>query len=64
MPGHQRILSRCLVLVDFQEIRHLRCFAAKTSRLVMLCHERTQLRIIEQNLRPFTTVCLQGLEIC
>ena len=33
MPGHRRILSRCLVLVDFQEIRHLHRFAAKTSSL-------------------------------
>ena len=35
MPGHRRILSRCLVLVDFQEIYHSRSFAAKTSCLVM-----------------------------
>ena len=38
MPGHRRILSRCLDLVDFQEIRHLRRFAAKTLRLVTNVH--------------------------
>ena len=38
MPRHWRTLSRCLVLVDFLEIRHLRRFGAKTSRLVMNVH--------------------------
>ena len=35
MRGHWRILSRYLVVVDFQALRHLRNFAAKTLCLVM-----------------------------
>ena len=63
MPGHRRILLRCLVLVDFQEIRHLRRFAAKTSCLVVNAHGCA---LCSKTYDPpaTATVCLGGLEIC